>query len=142
MDNPRACIPVTGHVKFDGFTLRSGESIYSSSYYLSYDSWHQKLEMKDNGNLVLYQRYGKNGFWIEISRHTYNHPGAYAVFQDDGNLVIYTGDTPRIALWASNTDQAGTDNYGKGIFFQVPDEGPMSIFVQKTNSHEYRIVYL
>ena len=118
------------------FTLRPGQSIYSPNK-------KQKFMMQVDGNLVFLKlnEDGSEGKVIWAS-NTNNHPGAYAVFQDDGNLVIYTGDTPRIALWASNTDQAGTDNYGKGIFFQVPDEGPMSIFVQKTNSHEYRIVYL
>ena len=79
----------------------------------------QQFEMQGDGNLVLYKRNedgSRNAVWL--SKTGFQDWDAYAVFQDDGNLVIYSDDTPRKVLWASFTDQTGTDNYGKGIFFK------------------------
>ena len=95
--------------------------------------------MRGDGNLVLYKRNedgSRNAVWL--SKTGFQDWDAYAVFQDDGNLVIYSDDTPRKVLWASFTDPTGIDNYGKGILFNLPDVGPMSITVQKTNSSEIR----
>jgi hypothetical protein len=119
-------------VKFDGFTLYPGKSIYSPTM-------KQQFEMQGDGNLVLYKRNedgSRNAVWL--SKTGFQDWDAYAVFQDDGNLVIYSDDTPRKVLWASFTDPTGIDNYGKGILFNLPDVGPLSITVQKTNSSEIR----
>jgi len=95
--------------------------------------------MQVDGNLVFY-KLNEDGIPGKViwASNTDNHSGAYAVFQDDGNLVLYSDDTPRKVLWASFTDPTGIDNYGKGILFNLPDVGPMSITVQKTNSSEIR----
>jgi hypothetical protein len=156
MDNPRASASLsplqalTGQevevdetllqsvVKFDGFTLRPGQSIYSPN-------WKQQLVMQVDGNLVFYKlnEDGSEGkvIWASNTNQDWTG-GAYAVFQTDGNLVVYIDgvetETKPLALWASFTDQTGTDNYGKGILCNLPDVGQMRIVVQKTNSSEIR----
>lgn len=55
-----------------------------------------ELAMQLDGNLVLY-RIGQGALW---SAGTGGHPGAYAVMQGDGNLVVYGSGR---ALWASGT---------------------------------------
>jgi subtilisin family serine protease len=54
------------------------------------------LIMQDDGNLVLYDTAGQP-LW---HTNTWGYPGAYAIFQDDGNFVIYLGSWP---LWHTNT---------------------------------------
>ncbi|MFB7667801.1 hypothetical protein ACFC1R_28415 [Kitasatospora sp. NPDC056138] len=55
-----------------------------------------ELVMQNDGNLVLYSENG--AVW---SSGTWGHGGAYAKFQDDGNLVVYA--SPNSALWNSGT---------------------------------------
>ena len=55
--------------------------------------------MQLDGNLVLQDSTGR-GLW---SSRTYGHPGAYAVAQDDGNLVVYGSPGNTQPLWASGT---------------------------------------
>jgi RHS repeat-associated protein len=59
-----------------------------------------RLGMETDGNLVLYNLV--NGVYtVTWNSATYNHPGAYAVMQTDGNFVVYSsGGT---VLWASGT---------------------------------------
>ena len=52
--------------------------------------------MQDDGNLVLYDTAGQP-LW---HTNTWGYPGAYAIFQDDGNFVIYLGSWP---LWHTST---------------------------------------
>jgi len=90
---------------------------------------------EEDGILVLYKR-NEDGSWEVVWKSKTDGKGiagAYAAFQGDGNLVVY-GGTPERALWASNTNVTGTDSYGKGILFNLPDVGQMHITVQKTNS--------
>jgi hypothetical protein len=67
------------------------------------------LHMQTDGNLVLYHGpkegtaisgWGNNG-QVVWNTKTYGNPGAYAVMQDDGNLVVYS--TSGRALWSSGT---------------------------------------
>lgn len=56
--------------------------------------------MQTDGNMVTYM--GKRAVW---SSKTYGNYGSHAVFQSDGNLVIYRPNGT--AIWASNTYQSG-----------------------------------
>ena len=53
--------------------------------------------MQDDGNLVMYDRFG-NAVW---STETWNNPSSHLVIQDDGNLVIYRPDNSPV--WSTNT---------------------------------------
>jgi hypothetical protein len=55
-----------------------------------------ELVQQYDGNLVIYASGGP--LW---SSNTYNHSGAYATFQTDGNLVVYA--SPGNPLWSTNT---------------------------------------
>jgi subtilisin family serine protease len=59
------------------------------------------LAMQADGNLVMYNKAGI-AIW---ATNTWGHPGAVAVFQADGNLVVSLAGVP---LWASNTAPAAT----------------------------------
>lgn len=59
------------------------------------------LIMQSDGNLVEYvTEPGGNSFPL-FSTNTYNHPGAYAVMQGDGNLVVYS--STHHPLWSTST---------------------------------------
>ncbi|PJN23577.1 glycoside hydrolase domain-containing protein [Kitasatospora sp. CB02891] len=62
------------------------------------------LTMQGDGDLTLRQRDGGRLLW---SSRTGGHPGAYAVQQDDGNLVVYDvrdgGPWAGAALWSTGT---------------------------------------
>lgn len=84
------------------FTLRSGDYIVTPN---------RTLYMQRDGNLVLYRfNPGSNSdnpaFW---ATGTSGHPGSIAVFQEDGNLVVYRDESQQRALWASNTSGRARD---------------------------------
>ncbi|MFH9350404.1 hypothetical protein [Kitasatospora sp. NPDC017646] len=83
-----------------GFGTAPGETICVNNY---------ELAMQSDGNLVIYNNIA-TPIW---SSGTWNHSGATAKFQPDGNFVIYGyGGSP--ALWASNT----YGNSGATLVFQ------------------------
>lgn len=73
------------------------------------------LVMQGDGNLVLYMDDGQ-ALW---HASTHGNPGAWAVFQSDGNLVVYQGATP---LW-----HAGTHG-NPGAELHVQDDGNLVIY--------------
>jgi hypothetical protein len=77
--------------------------------------------MEDDGNLVLYldPAIYKSSQWLWQSG-TYNNPGAYAVMQADGNLVVYSSSGR--ALWNS-----GTYNH-PGSYLSVKDDGNLVVY--------------
>jgi hypothetical protein len=95
-------------------TLTSGQSVSSPNGGFT-------LKMQDDGNLVLYLNpriYGASQ-WLWNSG-TNNHPGAYAVMQAGGNLVVFSsGGMP---LWNS-----GTSNH-PGAHVSVQDDGNLVIY--------------
>ncbi|GLX23380.1 MULTISPECIES: hypothetical protein [Streptomyces] len=81
-----------------GSTLWAGSQIESSTRY-----GYARLVMQTDGNLVLY---GSN-WGVCWASHTYGSGGNRAVYQPDGNFVVYSnkGD-----VWASHTmGSAGTN---------------------------------
>ncbi|WP_155632096.1 protease pro-enzyme activation domain-containing protein [Burkholderia vietnamiensis] len=72
-----------------GVTLSSGQSFTSGN-------GANVLVMQGDGNLVLLRQGVPQ--W---SSGTYNHPGAFAVMQTDGNLVVYSSTW--VPLWYSRT---------------------------------------
>ena len=91
-----------------GEQLLPGQSLWSSSRRFL-------LAMQTEGNLVLYD--GGTARW---HAGTYGHPGAFAVMQTDGNLVVYLPSGS--ALWASGTGGSG------GQEAVVQDDGNFVIY--------------
>ena len=82
---------------YEQFTLSAGESI---------NNHNRILKMQDDGNLVLYQ-YG-NGVTGKALWHSSTYgsgSNCSAIFQADGNLVVYNASN--LALWASGTCGSG-----------------------------------
>ncbi|MFH9425077.1 hypothetical protein [Streptomyces sp. NPDC017529] len=74
------------------------------------------LRLQEDGNFVLYKDSISKAVW---SADTVPD-GGYAIFQDDGNLVVYTeNDKP---VWASNT------NGRPGATLSVQDDGNVVIY--------------
>jgi subtilase family serine protease len=93
-----------------GMTLSGGQSLTSGN-------GANVLVMQGDGNLVL-MRQGVP----QWSSSTYNHPGAYATMQADGNLVVYSsGGAP---LWYSGT----SGNPGAATYLQ--DDGNIVIYAR------------
>ncbi|MFI9269598.1 ricin-type beta-trefoil lectin domain protein [Kitasatospora sp. NPDC052896] len=80
---------LTGHVVTAGTVLPSGSSLTSNA---------TQLDMQADGNLVLHNLSTGHALW---AAGTWNHPGAHAVLQADGNLVVYGADGT--ALWSTGT---------------------------------------
>ncbi len=78
-------------------TLTSGQSLTAGEYLISPNSGQYELVMQGDGNLVEYVRSSMRALW---STGTGGNPGAYAIMQTDGNLVVYLGST---ALWNTHT---------------------------------------
>ncbi len=95
----------------EGTTLKSGQAVYSASR-------NHELLMQDDGNLVLYNTTNGTAVW---NSRTYGNAGAYAVFQTDGNFVVYSANGT--ALWYSAT-------YGEsgGQYLAVQDDGNLVIY--------------
>ncbi|MEY9930732.1 hypothetical protein ABH926_005379 [Catenulispora sp. GP43] len=90
-----------------GYTFTSGSGYCTALY---------AFDMQPDGNLVLYNELSNRAVW---STGTFNHGGAYAEFQTDGNLVVYQGSS---ALWSSHT-------YGwLNAHFAVQQDGNLVIY--------------
>ncbi|WP_051969950.1 ricin-type beta-trefoil lectin domain protein [Kitasatospora azatica] len=72
-----------------GTVLHAGDSVQSKAGH---------LDLQADGNLVLYSKATGHARW---SSNTWGHPGATAVMQPDGNLVVYAPQG--WPLWSSNT---------------------------------------
>ena len=81
------------------------------------------LLMNTDGNFFIYDWAHGTGTW---GPGTQGHPGAYAVFQTDGNLVVY--DVNGTALWSSGT--SGT--YAERL--DLNDDGRIIIWKSAWNS--------
>ncbi|VWC89405.1 peptidase S53 [Burkholderia contaminans] len=95
----------------EGTTLKPRQAVYSAS-------GNHALLMQEDGNLVLYNTTNGAAVW---NTGTYGNPGAYAVFQTDGNFVVYSANGA--ALWNSATyGQSGSQ------YLSVQDDGNMVIY--------------
>ncbi|HET8891879.1 MAG TPA: RHS repeat-associated core domain-containing protein [Candidatus Angelobacter sp.] len=81
------------------------------------------LLMNTDGNFFIYDWAHATGTW---GPGTQGHPGAYAIFQTDGNLVVY--DVNGTALWSSGT--SGT--YAERM--NLEDDGRIIIYKSAWNS--------
>ncbi|MET0342961.1 MAG: hypothetical protein ABW252_18285 [Polyangiales bacterium] len=72
------------------------------------------LSAQADGNLVLKDETGR----VRWSSNTSRQPGAAAVWQEDGNLVVYQRDRP---IWASNTG-------GIGAYLVLQTDGNLVIY--------------
>ncbi|KWA10513.1 protease pro-enzyme activation domain-containing protein [Burkholderia territorii] len=93
-----------------GVTLGSGQSLASGN-------GANVLVMQGDGNLVLLRQGVPR--WNSA---TYNHPGAYAAMQTDGNLVVYS--PAGVPLWYSGT------NGNPGAATYIQDDGNLVIYAQ------------
>jgi hypothetical protein len=100
-------LSVGGGVTYDwrltaGGTMRSPDELQALSQPF-------ELVMQGDGNLVMRTEVRREGYFYELLGYrpywqsgTSGHPGAFAVMQRDGNLVVYSaGGQP---LWNSETD--------------------------------------
>ena len=95
----------------EGTTLKPGQAVYSASR-------NHQLLMQGDGNLVLYNTTNGAALW---NTRTYGNAGAYAVFQNDGNFVVYSANGA--VLWYSATyGQSGSQH------LSVQDDGNMVIY--------------
>lgn len=86
-------VPATPGANF----LARGE-VLTEGEYLRSDIGNYQLLMQSDGNLVLYQA----GFAL-WETGTSGNPGAYVIFQSDGNLVVHASDG--VPLWGTETWQ-------------------------------------
>jgi hypothetical protein len=81
-----------GHSLFRGDVMAPGD-------YLDSAGGNFILRMQTDGNLV---EYWPGASWkVCWASNTNGWPGSYAIYQNDGNFVVYTSGGQ--ALWASNT---------------------------------------
>ena len=83
-----------------GTALTRGQSLNNGD---SLDLQGRQLIMQPDGNLVLYNNSvsPRKVCWASNSSGS-NRAAAYAIYQNDGNFVIYNGPGGAV-LWASNT---------------------------------------
>jgi RHS repeat-associated protein len=81
------------------------------------------LLMNTDGNFFIYDWAHGTGTW---GPGTQGHPGAYAIFQTDGNLVVY--DVNGAALWSSGT----SGSYAERL--DLNDDGRIIIWKSAWNS--------
>lgn len=77
-----------------------------------------KLSMQDDGNLVIYQ-YANNKLTPIWASGTNGKGGDKAIFQADGNFVLY--DFDKRPIWASNTE-------GRGSHMLLQNDGNLVIY--------------
>jgi hypothetical protein len=101
---PTAAAPMHP-ANFLGTKLTKGEWMYPGDNITSADGAFT-LNMQPDGNLVEY--WSDNQTRACWASNTNGHPGDFAVYQDDGNFVVYAPNGGG-AHWASNTaGKAGT----------------------------------
>jgi len=102
-----------------GNELSTGTRLEAGEYIVSPNGLFETV-MGYDGNLATYAV--KNGTVTKMvwSTGTASNYGAYAKFQGDGNLVIYTAKN--VALWGSGTDGTGANKLSLG------DDGNIHIF--------------
>ncbi|MFD8480266.1 glycoside hydrolase domain-containing protein [Kitasatospora sp. NPDC059673] len=111
-------LDVTSPAGGDG-RLRPGERLATGR---SVSTRTVTLTMQDDGDLTVRVRGDGRLLW---SAGTGGHPGAYAVQQDDGNLVLYAPDGgPGVggALWATGTWNS------PGAFAMLQDDGNFVVY--------------
>jgi hypothetical protein len=105
------------------FTLGPGQEMHSADQRFTFS-------MQSDGNLVLYAPTGY--LWAS---NTYGNPGAYLAFQNDGNLVIYKGDSSG-SIWnsatQSNCARLVVQNDGNVVIYSAA--GP-SVWSTNTGGH-------
>ncbi|WP_327068871.1 glycoside hydrolase domain-containing protein [Kitasatospora sp. NBC_01302] len=100
LDNVNVNSEASGNVMQPGQQLDPGNSITSTS---------MKIVMQTDGNLAAYAVFGGNQGPLMWSSGTSGNPGAYALMQADGNLVVYRPNGT--AAWSSGTYTAGAGSY-------------------------------
>ena len=106
-------LSATKHVLFAA-GLSAGQTLMPNQY-IDAPGHAYRLVMQGDGNLVEYQ--GGSALW---STKTQGNPGAHAVMQTDGNLVVYRTDG--VAIYGSATDTFGGSNLA------LQDDGNLVIY--------------
>jgi hypothetical protein len=92
-------IPASAAQPVAASTLRAGEQL-APGHGISNSA--MTLVMQADGNLVAYLSTGRQPYGPAVwSSNTSGHPGAYAVMQDDGNLVVQAPGG--VVLWSTGT---------------------------------------
>jgi hypothetical protein len=104
-----------------GNVLEAGQTLSDGQHLTAQDNEFQ-LAMQTDGNLVLYNRFGR-ALWASS---TEGNPGAYLANQlSDGNLVVY--DTSGQPLWATYTEG------NSGDLLRLENDG--NLLVSSTSGH-------
>lgn len=118
--------PAAGAFIYPGQYLLPGHRLSSST---------MTLTMQTDGNLVARLKTGSGSGQVVWSTGTSGNPGAYAVMQTDGNLVVYKnsgGPGKGGALWSSHT-------YGNpGAYATVQDDGNIVVYGKASTSPLWR----
>ena len=105
-----------------GTYLAVGQSIHANQCIVSPHGQYM-LYMDPNGNFYIYDIAHGTGTW---GANTYGHPGAYALMQGDGNLVVY--DANNNFLWMSGTNGTNAER------LDMEDDGRIIIYKSAWNS--------
>ncbi len=104
------------------YALWSGECMVRSQYLIS-PSGTFTLWFQNDGNIVMYNRYGQPVWQTNTPDYLYRpyHATQYFCMQTDGNLVVYFENWS--AIW-----QTGTNRYGGGNFLFMQDDGNLVVY--------------
>ncbi len=108
-----------GELSWDGRML-PGDVLYRGQYFISPNK-KLRLNMQDNGNLVLFanssiKEYNNDVLWSTMTKGT---DAAFAIMQADGNLVLY--NDRRSIIWSSKTGG------NQGAYLSMEKDGNMII---------------
>jgi hypothetical protein len=98
-------------------TTITGGTVMSAGWQTYSPNAAFRLTMQTDGNFVLYRQTDGAALW---HTNTWGRPGAYAKFQTDGNLVVYSN--PNNALWHSVTWDS------PGATLRLQDDGNLVIY--------------
>jgi hypothetical protein len=109
LDNDN-CDRESGNLCFEA--IRGHEFVFNPG--VGFTTAKGTLAAQSDGNLVLKDERGQ----VRWATNTHGNPGAYAVFQEDGNLVVYANQQP---IWASKTEW-------KGAYLVLQTDGNLVIY--------------
>jgi hypothetical protein len=97
-----AVVATPAHAGYKGVALTRGQALFRGDWIeRSTEDGIVRLSMQTDGNLVLWLRNASTGATLKICWATNTFNGYKALYQEDGNFVLYPYAGG--ALWASNS---------------------------------------